>query len=54
MRCSSAWLSKAGMDCGSQKLNQDCALAVGTFQTPEQALFGVFDGHGPNGEHSCW
>jgi serine/threonine protein phosphatase PrpC len=53
VRCKSAWLSKAGEDCGVQKLNQDCALACGAFLGSQEALFGVFDGHGPNGEACC-
>ena len=50
VQCESAWLSKAGQDCARQKTNQDCAMAVGAFPQPGEALFGVFDGHGPNGE----
>ncbi len=51
MQCSSAWLSRAGEDWGVQKVNQDSALAVGSYSIGD-ALFGVFDGHGPHGDHS--
>ncbi|KAK9915992.1 hypothetical protein WJX75_007069 [Coccomyxa subellipsoidea] len=48
VQCSSAWLSRAGEDFGVRKVNQDSALAVGSYSIGD-ALFGVFDGHGPHG-----
>lgn len=50
VQCSSAWLSRAGEDFGVHKVNQDSALAVGSYSIGD-ALFGVFDGHGPHGEY---
>ena len=53
LHCSSAWLSRAGEDFGVRKINQDSALAVGSYSIGD-ALFGVFDGHGPQGmPQSC-
>ncbi|BDA44065.1 probable protein phosphatase 2C 73 [Coccomyxa sp. Obi] len=48
LHCSSAWLSRAGEDFGVRKINQDSALAIGSYSIGD-ALFGVFDGHGPHG-----
>ena len=33
-----------------RKENQDSALAIGDYRSGDEALFGVFDGHGPNGQ----
>jgi serine/threonine protein phosphatase PrpC len=54
LHCSSAWLSRSGEDYGVQKYNQDCAFAMGSFNgSIDEALFGVMDGHGPNGTALC-
>lgn len=51
-----ACMSRAGLEPGYKKTNQDNCFAFEKFITEEQALFGVMDGHGPNGErvaHAC-
>ena len=50
LQCKSALLTRAGEDLGVRKENQDSALALREYRTGDEALFGVFDGHGPNGE----
>lgn len=50
LRCTSALLTRAGEDLGVRKENQDSALALREYRSVDEALFGVFDGHGPNGE----
>lgn len=38
-----------------RKENQDSALALREYRGGDEALFGVFDGHGPNGgSHLAW
>ncbi|CAL5218424.1 g102 [Coccomyxa viridis] len=51
LRCTSALLTRAGEDLGVRKENQDSALALREYRSVDEALFGVFDGHGPNGHH---
>lgn len=48
-----ACMSRAGLEPGYKKTNQDNCFAFEKFITEEQALFGAMDGHGPNGEHMC-
>jgi len=50
LHCNFATLSRAGEDLGVRKENQDSALAIREYRSGDEALFGVFDGHGPNGE----
>ena len=44
-----ACMSRAGREPGFKKQNQDNCFAFEKYITAEQALFGAFDGHGPNG-----
>lgn len=51
--CSAATATRTGREGGvlQRKANQDACLALPGFQgEAQQALFGVFDGHGPAGE----
>ncbi|CAK0737017.1 hypothetical protein CVIRNUC_000841 [Coccomyxa viridis] len=50
LKCSHAVVSRAGEDLGVRKANQDSAVALQGFRAGE-SVFGVFDGHGPNGHH---
>lgn len=47
-----ACMSRAGLEPGYKKTNQDNCFAFEKFITEEQALFGAMDGHGPNGERA--
>lgn len=52
MRCIAASATRMGRENGAshRKANQDACLATSGYQRHhEQSLFGVFDGHGPNG-----
>lgn len=44
-----ACMSKTGCEPGYKKVNQDNCFAFEKYITPDQALFRVMDGHGPNG-----
>lgn len=44
-----ACMSRAGLEPGYKKTNQDNCFAFEKFITEQQALFGAMDGHGPNG-----
>ena len=44
-----ACMSRAGREPGFKKQNQDNCFAFEKYISPDQALFGAFDGHGPNG-----
>mmetsp|Transcript_2397 Transcript_2397/g.8829 ORF Transcript_2397/g.8829 Transcript_2397/m.8829 type:complete len:429 (+) Transcript_2397:148-1434(+) len=46
-----AYISKAGQEPGYKKTNQDNCCVRRVFRTKGEALFGCFDGHGPNGHH---
>ena len=48
--CTMACMSRAGREPGFKKQNQDNCFAFEKYITGDQALFGAFDGHGPNGE----
>ncbi len=51
--CSAATATRTGREGGvlQRKANQDACLSLPGFQgEAQQALFGVFDGHGPAGE----
>ena len=50
MTCTMACMSRAGREPGFKKQNQDNCFAFEKYITGDQALFGAFDGHGPNGE----
>lgn len=50
MRLEVAAVSRAGQEPGFRKTNQDNCLAFEKYITPDQALFGAMDGHGPHGE----
>ena len=51
--CTMACMSRAGREPGFKKQNQDNCFAFEKYITGDQALFGAFDGHGPNGETRC-
>lgn len=53
MTCTMACMSRAGREPGFKKQNQDNCFAFEKYITGDQALFGAFDGHGPNGETMC-
>jgi hypothetical protein len=45
-----ACMSKTGCEPNYKKTNQDNCFAFEKYIMADQALFGVIDGHGPNGE----
>ena len=48
--CTLSCMSRAGREPGFKKQNQDNCFAFEKYVAAGQALFGAFDGHGPNGE----
>ena len=49
VHCQVSCQSVAGREPGFKKQNQDSCFAFDKFASRHQALFGTFDGHGPNG-----
>ena len=49
---STACISRAGREPGFKKQNQDNCFAFEKYMQEGQALFGAFDGHGPEGGRS--
>ncbi|KAK9800175.1 hypothetical protein WJX73_003721 [Symbiochloris irregularis] len=47
--CQLSCMSRAGREPGYKKQNQDNCFAFEKYVAAGQALFGAFDGHGPNG-----
>lgn len=47
--CTLSCMSRAGREPGFKKQNQDNCFAFEKYVAAGQALFGAFDGHGPNG-----
>ena len=52
MQCRIACMSRAGREPGFKKQNQDNCFAFEKYVCEGQALFGAFDGHGPEGRLS--
>ena len=48
--CTLSCMSRAGREPGFKKQNQDNCFAFEKYVAAGQALFGAFDGHGPNGK----
>uniref|UniRef100_A0A7S0QZB0 protein-serine/threonine phosphatase n=1 Tax=Pyramimonas obovata TaxID=1411642 RepID=A0A7S0QZB0_9CHLO len=46
-----AYQSQEGQEPGYRKSNQDTCFCKSNLSGTQRALFGVFDGHGPNGHH---
>ena len=50
VKLSTACISRAGREPGFKKQNQDNCFAFDKYTQDGHALFGAFDGHGPEGK----